>query len=259
MQFVLQPGHKLTIDMNSLCWCSNSLVLQSRGLFLARLLSTSIAIGDAINETTSPAILSLNQVGSGKILVLKPVIPIYCFKDSFICATEEVTVNPRVLPFDLSLTTIGIPHLFNKAHYCSSSSIGHANSNEGKIFLQSGGSILIKELKSGESLIIKFHCMVAFEETCKISIVNPFRNIVLLFGGKDTFLKIVGPGKIFFCAHSFSRKAMQMRSRLEPGTSIQSNMSVLGFCLYVLAVSLSFYSLTLMINMVALQIDQVYI
>jgi uncharacterized protein (AIM24 family) len=256
LQIVLQPRHKLTIDMNSLCWCTNTLVLQSRGPFFARLLAANITIGDAINETSSPAVLSLNQLGSGKILVLTPEKPLYCFKESFVCATEEIIISPKVLPFDLSLTTIAIHHIFYKAHYCCNSST--TNTNEGKIFFQSGGTILTKELKADEALVIKFNCMVAIEESCKITIVNPFSNIVLMFGGKDCFLKIGGPGKIYFCAHNNSRKSSMNRSRFDSSTTILSNMSVLGFCMYIIAVGFSFYSLTLMLNLIALEIDRVH-
>lgn len=259
LQFILQPGHKLTLDMNSLCWCNSAIVLQSRGLFFARLLSLNISIGDAINETTSPAILSLNQIGSGKILVIKAEKPLYCFKDSFICATEEVIVLPKILPLALSVFTIGIPHLYNKAHYCTTSSTGRTNATENKIFFQSGGTILTKELKAGEFLTVKFNCMVAFEDTCKVSVVNPFKNIILIFGGKDTFLKFEGPGKIYFCAHSFARKAIAMRSRLDANTSVHTNMSILGFCLYMFALGFSFYYLSLMLNVIALEIDHIHL
>lgn len=250
LQIVLQPHHKLIIDMNSLCWCTNSITLQSRGLLFARLFAANVTIGDAINETTSPAVLSLNQLGSGKILVLKPEKPLYCFKDSFICATEEIIVSSKVLPFDISLTTIAIHHIFYRAHYCVNSS----SANEGKIFFQSGGTILTKELKANEALVIKFNCIVALEDTCKITIVNPFSNIVLMFGGKDSFLKIEGPGKIYFCAHSSSRKSSMSRSRLDSSATALSNMSVLGFCMYIVAVGFSFYSLTFMLNLIAVEI-----
>ena len=248
LQFVLQPGHRLTIDMNSICWYTSSLVLRSKGLFFARLLSVNISIGDAINETTSPAVLSLNQIGSGKILVLKPLKPLYCFRDSFVCATEDILVSPKVLPFNLSLVTIGISHLFNMAHYCESSGSGRSNSHEGKIFLQSGSTILMKELKADENLVVKFNCMVAFEESCKISITNPFRNVAILFGGKDTFMNVSGPGKIYFCAHNVARKVIMMRSRADTSTSIHSNFSVVGLCLYMLCLGFSLYGFTLLLN-----------
>ena len=100
LQFILQPGHKLTIDMNSICWCNSAIMLQSRGLFYARSLALNILIGDAINETTTPAILSLNQIGNGKVLVVNVDKPLYCFKDSFVCATEEVNISPKLLPIN---------------------------------------------------------------------------------------------------------------------------------------------------------------
>jgi uncharacterized protein (AIM24 family) len=248
LQFVLQPGHRLTIDMNSICWYSSSLILRARGLFFARLLSVNISIGDATNETTLPAVLSLNQIGGGKILVLKPTKPLYCFRDSFVCATEDIVLSPKVLPFNLSLVTIGISHLFNMAHHCESSVNGRSNLHEGKIFLQSGGTILMKELKADETLVVKFNCMVAFEESCKISITNPFRNVAILFGGKDTFMNVTGPGKIYFCAHNIARKVIMMRSRADTSTSIHSNFSVVGLFLYIFGLGFSLYGFTLLLN-----------
>ena len=51
LQFILQPGHKLTVDMSSLCWCSTSVVLRPRITSFERLLGTNVMISDAMNET----------------------------------------------------------------------------------------------------------------------------------------------------------------------------------------------------------------
>ena len=253
LQFILQPGHKLTIDMNSICWCNSAILLQSRGLFYARSLALNILIGDAINETTTPAILSLNQIGNGKVLVVNVDKPLYCFKDSFVCATEEVNVSPKLLPINFSIFIIGMLQLYHKAHYCTASSIGRTNATENIIFFQSGGTILMKELKAGESLTVKFNCMVAFEETCKVSVVNPFKNIIFIFVGKDAFLKVEGPGKVYFCAHSFARNAAAIRSRLEASGSLHTNTSILGFCLYLFALGFTFNYISSLLSVINVQ------
>lgn len=257
LQFVLQPGKKLTIDMDSLCWVNETITLKSRGLFIDRLLSVNLMLGDAANDSRVPSIIALNQIEKGKILVLNvDRIALYCFKNSFIASTENVSVISKQLPFTISLTNITISHLFNKAHFCSS--ITGRNNNDGnRIFLQSGSIILTKELKANESLIIKFQCIVAFEESCKISVANVYNNMMFIFGGNDTFLKIVGPGNVYFCAHTSTRTfSNTMRSRIDINNSLHANMSIVGICVYISFVGLLFYSVSLILSkFVAVEIN----
>ena len=256
LQVVLQPGRKLTVDLNAVCWCNETLVLRSKGLFLAQLFSpySTSSMGEALNHSTSPGIICLNQSESGKILVLKMENrpSLYCFKDCFVCASDEVNILPKMMPLEISFLTIGIPNLFNRAHFCSGSS--------GKIFLQSGGTIMNKELKRGEHITIKLNCMVGFDETCSITAVTPIQSSIpffSVFASKDTFLKITGPGNVYFCAHTTARKSSNfVKSRMHMNSTVQANASVIGLLLYILIILFSFYTLSQMLGKIAIEFEQ---
>lgn len=189
LQFVLSPGKKLIINMDSLCWASETITIQSRGLLLARLLAVNGGIADASNDSRLPCIIALNQVESGKILVLNATRPLYCFKNSFICASSDVNIISKQLPLKPSLINISYTHLLNKAHFCSAIT-GRNNTDGNRIFLQSGSTIVSKELKANESIVIKFQCIIGFEETCKISLANPCQHFMYVNGGNDPYLKV---------------------------------------------------------------------
>jgi len=256
LQFVLTPGKKLIIDMDSLCWASDTITIQSRGQFLARLLSVSGGIGDASNDSRVPSIIALNQIDNGKILVLNVTKSIYCFRNSFICGSEDTNIIFKQLPLKPSLMNISFTHLFNKVHFCSAITGRNNINNENKIFLQSGGTILNKELKINESLIIKFQCIIGFEATCKLSLANPCQHILYMFGGNDTYLKIEGPGNIYFCSHTSSRTlSYMMKAKLSMNNSMHANMSPFIVILNMCFLGLLFYTLSSMITKFAIDFD----
>lgn len=214
LQFVIQPNNKLTIDISCLCWFDNELIISSRGLFLSRLFSSTstsnISLGDVVNDTVNPLVVALNQIENNRILVINIEKPTFIMKESFVCAQSSLNILPKVLPFEANFQTIlTIPHLFNKAHHCTlnfdirnsnpsattttpNNTNIHKNNKNNKLFLQNGNIILIKELKANQFFTVKFHCLVGFEETCTITVVNPFKNIFMLWGEKDTFIKMQG-------------------------------------------------------------------
>jgi uncharacterized protein (AIM24 family) len=201
-------------------------------------------------------IIALNQVENGKILVVNVSKPLYCFRNSFICGSEDVNIISKQLPLKPSLMNISFAHLFNKVHFCSALSGRNYTNNENKIFLQSGGTILNKELKINESLIIKFQCIIGFEATCKLSLANPCQHAMYMFGGKDTYLKIEGPGNIYFCSHTSSRTfSHMMKARLSMNNSMHANMSPVIIILNMCFLGLIFYTLSSMITKFAIDID----
>ena len=239
LQFILQPGHKLTVDMSSLCWCSTSVVLRPRITSFERLLGTNVMISDAMNETTSPAILGLNQIRGGKVLVVDVQKPLFCLKQQYICSSDVDIV---------SKSPPGKSFLLDKTYYCTAASTSASTvtvtGSGSRMFLQSGGIIFTKILGMEESLQIKASCMVAFEEDCKVTRIFPILNL-FSSGDKDVFVKIEGPGTVYFCAHNISREAEELKVLLNMKTSwgsslqsffVQSTVFILVFMLLTLVI-----------------------
>ena len=222
LQFILQPGHKLTVDMSSLCWCSTSVVLRPRITSFERLLGTNVMISDAMNETTSPAILGLNQLGGGKVLVVDVQKPLFCLKQQYICSSDVDIV---------SKSPPGKSFLLDKTYYCTAASTSASTvtvtGSGSRMFLQSGGIIFTKILGMEESLQIKASCMVAFEEDCKVTRIFPILNL-FSSGDKDVFVKIAGPGTVYFCAHNICRKVGKYDLRVQTDNKLFVNLKRFG-------------------------------
>lgn len=79
---------------------------------------------------------------------------------------------------------------------------------DGLAFVHAGGTVVRRELKSGESLRVDTGCLVAMSESVDydIQFIGGIRNA--LFGGEGLFLTTVtGPGTVFLQSLPFSRLA----------------------------------------------------
>jgi uncharacterized protein (AIM24 family) len=75
-------------------------------------------------------------------------------------------------------------------------------------FIHAGGTVIEKELKSGETLRVDTGCLVAFAPSVsyEIQFVGGFKNA--LFGGEGLFLaRLTGPGLVYLQSLPFSRLA----------------------------------------------------
>ena len=75
-------------------------------------------------------------------------------------------------------------------------------------FIHAGGTIVKKELQSGEILKVDTGCLVAFSPTVNydIQFVGGFKNA--LFGGEGLFFALLtGPGLVYLQSLPFSRLA----------------------------------------------------
>jgi hypothetical protein len=290
LQFVLQPGERLTADAEAIAWASGAVAVSFRTLMAA----DASSIADVFNEGIAPGILCLANAEAGKVLVMDldrptpptpagaggagaggaaaagagaaagipppPAVPppqlpagLYVFKHAFLCATDGVVVEPKVLPLELTLLTIFLPHLFNKAHFVDTAA------SVGKLFLQTGSEILCKELKRGETLLVRFGCVVATEATVKVSVVSPHHLGLFCLpglGGREPFLLLTGPGRVYFSAHTTPRKATYLgRARWGLGAGTHTQVSFFAFVAYFIVVGVCFFSLSLLLNRVAFEFD----
>jgi uncharacterized protein (TIGR00266 family) len=126
-----------------------------------------------------------------------------CQKDSFLCAAFGVEV-------EIAFTKRLGAGLFGGEGF-----ILQRLEGDGLAFAHAGGTIIKKELTSGESLRVDTGCLVAFAPTVSydIKFIGGFTNA--LFGGEGLFLaNLQGPGLVYLQSLPFSRLADRIKAAL---------------------------------------------
>ncbi|MDO9511558.1 MAG: TIGR00266 family protein [Bacteroidales bacterium] len=119
-----------------------------------------------------------------------------CQKDAFLCAAQGIDI-------DIAFTKKIGAGLFGGEGF-----ILQRLSGDGLAFVHSGGTIIKKELKSGETLKVDTGCLVALHPSVDydIQFIGGFKNA--LFGGEGLFLaQLKGPGTVYLQSLPFSRLA----------------------------------------------------
>ena len=117
-------------------------------------------------------------------------------KDGFLCAARGVEIE------------IAFTKRIGAGIFGGEGFILQRLSGQGLAFVHAGGTILKRELKSGERLRVDTGCLVAFAESVDydIQMVGGFKNA--LFGGEGLFIATLqGPGTVYLQSLPFSRLA----------------------------------------------------
>ena len=117
-------------------------------------------------------------------------------KDGFLCAARGVDI-------DIAFTKRLGAGIFGGEGF-----ILQRLSGQGLAFVHAGGTILKREMKSGEMLRVDTGCLVAFAPTVDydIAMIGGFKNA--LFGGEGLFVAtLTGPGTVYLQSLPFSRLA----------------------------------------------------
>lgn len=119
-----------------------------------------------------------------------------CQKDAFLCAAQGIEI-------EVAFTKKFGAGLFGGEGFILQKLVGN-----GMAFIHAGGTIIERELASGESLRVDTGCLVGLAPTVDydIQMVGGFKNA--LFGGEGLFLaRLTGPGKVYLQGLPFSRLA----------------------------------------------------
>ena len=119
-----------------------------------------------------------------------------CQKDSFLCAAKGTEIE------------VAFTKRLGAGIFGGEGFILQRLEGDGLTFVHAGGTIIEKELVTGETLRVDTGCLVAFAPTVDydIQFVGGFTNA--LFGGEGLFLaKLTGPGKVYLQSLPFSRLA----------------------------------------------------
>ncbi|WP_286745101.1 TIGR00266 family protein [Aquabacterium sp. UBA2148] len=122
-----------------------------------------------------------------------------CQKDSFLCAARGVSLG------------IGFQKRLGAGFFGGEGFILQKLEGDGMAFVHAGGTVVRRELKAGESLMVDTGCVVAFTSGVDFDIQYVGKIKTALFGGEGLFLaKLSGPGQIWLQSLPFSRLASRI-------------------------------------------------
>ncbi len=140
-----------------------------------------------------------------------------CQKDSFLCAAKGVAIG-------IYLQRRIMTGLFGGEGFIMQKLEG-----DGMVFLHAGGTVVKRELKSGETLHVDTGCLVAMEPTVDFTIEQAGGIKTALFGGEGFFFATLkGPGKVWLQSLPFSRLAGRMLAAAPQRGGSREEGSALG-------------------------------
>ncbi len=122
-----------------------------------------------------------------------------CQKDAFLCAARGVSLG---IAFQRKLGT---------GFFGGEGFIMQKLDGDGMAFVHAGGTVVRRELKAGESLLVDTGCVVAYTTGVDFDIQYVGKIKTALFGGEGVFLaKMTGPGHVWLQSLPFSRLASRI-------------------------------------------------
>ncbi len=122
-----------------------------------------------------------------------------CQKDSFLCAARGVSLG------------IALQKKLGTGFFGGEGFIMQKLEGDGLAFVHAGGTVVRRDLKPGETLLIDTGCVVAYTGEVDFDIQYVGKVKTALFGGEGLFLaKVTGPGQVWLQSLPFSRLASRI-------------------------------------------------
>jgi uncharacterized protein (TIGR00266 family) len=222
MQFVeveLDPGEAAVGEAGSMFWMDSGVSMEAvfgdgsggggAGLF-GKLLSAGkrLVTGESLFTT-----VYTNQVSSKqKVAFAAPypgkIVPmdlrqlggmLICQKDAFLCAARGVSLG---IAFQKRMST---------GFFGGEGFIMQKLEGDGLAFVHACGTVLRRELRAGETLMVDTGCVMAYTPSVNFEIQFVGKIKTALFGGEGLFLaKLSGPGTLWLQSLPFSRLASRV-------------------------------------------------
>ncbi|MBN1578980.1 MAG: TIGR00266 family protein [Chitinispirillaceae bacterium] len=212
VEIELDPGEGVRAEAGAMMYMEEGIEMQTStggGLFkgFKRMLTgESFFITTFLHSGRGKGHVAFGAPYPGKIIPLDIGIlggQMLCQKDAFLCAARGIDID------------IAFTKRLGAGFFGGEGFILQKLSGDGLAFVHAGGTIIQKQLESGQSLRIDTGCIVAFQPSVSydIQMVSGFKNA--LFGGEGLFLATLrGPGTVFLQSLPFSRLADRMRAAL---------------------------------------------
>jgi len=221
MQFVeleLDPGESAIAEAGAMMYKDACIEMETifgdgsraAGGFFDKLLGAGKRI--LTGESLFMTLFTHKGQGKAKVAFAAPfpgnIIPVHlqqaggtliCQKDSFLCAAKGVSIG---IFFQRKILT----GLFGGEGFIMQKLDG-----DGMVFLHAGGTIVERQLQTGEVLHLDTGCLVAMEPSVQFDIRQAGNVKTALFGGEGLFFaEVQGPGRIWLQSLPFSRLAGRM-------------------------------------------------
>jgi uncharacterized protein (TIGR00266 family) len=244
MQFVeieLDPEESTVAEAGAMMYMTDSIQMETvfgdgshvseTGTFMDKMLGAGKRL--ITGESLFTTVFTFKGQGKGKVAFAAPypgkIIPLdlkkyngklICQKEAFLCAAKGVAIG---VEFQKKIGTA----LFGGEGFIMQKLEG-----DGLIFVHAGGTIIEKELQTGESLKVDTGCLVALTQTVDFDVEFVGGVKSAIFGGEGFFFATVrGPGHVWLQSLPFSRLAgriFQAAPQKNAGFSTRDEGSVLG-------------------------------
>ena len=140
-----------------------------------------------------------------------------CQKDAFLCAARGVSLG------------IYLQQKLSVGFFGGEGFIMQKLEGEGMAFVHAGGTVMERQLRPGETLLIDTGCVVAFTREVSFEIQYVGKIKTALFGGEGLFFaKVTGPGTVWLQSLPFSRLASRVFAAAPQRGGSRGEGSVLG-------------------------------
>ncbi len=174
--------------------------ITGEGIFMT--LFTNNGVGKSSVAFAAPypgKIISANLVDYNGCLI--------CQKDAFLCAAKGISID------------IYIQKKIGVGFFGGEGFIMQKIEGDGMAFLHAGGTIVKRELKNGETLILDTGCLVAMTADVQYDVQFTGDIKTGIFGGEGLFLATLkGPGSVWLQSLPFSRMADRIYSAARGGS-----------------------------------------
>jgi uncharacterized protein (TIGR00266 family) len=240
MQFVeveLDPGEAAVGEAGSLFYMDAGIGMDTvfgdgsasqSGGFFGKLLGAGkrLVTGESLfttvytNQTPHPQRVAFAAPYPGKILAMdlrQLGGMLICQKDAFLCAARGVSLG---IHFQQKLSV---------GFFGGEGFIMQKLEGDGLAFVHAGGTVVRRELRPGETLMVDTGCVVAFTPSVNFEIQYVGKIKTALFGGEGLFFaKLSGPGTVWLQSLPFSRLASRVFAAAPQRGGSREEGSVLG-------------------------------
>ena len=241
MQFVeleLDPGEAAVGEAGSLFYMDAGIGMdtvfgdgsasQGGGGFFGKLLGAGkrLVTGESLfttvytNQSPHQQRVAFGAPYPGKILPMDLHLlggMLICQKDAFLCAARGVSLG---IYFQQKLSV---------GFFGGEGFIMQKLEGDGLAFVHAGGTVVRRELRPGETLLVDTGCVVAFTPNVSFEIQYVGKIKTALFGGEGLFFaKLSGPGTVWLQSLPFSRLASRVFAAAPQRGGSREEGSVLG-------------------------------
>ena len=172
------------------------------------------------NQNAAKARVAFAAPYPGKILPMDLAAlggTLICQKDAFLCAARGVSLG---IYFQQKLSV---------GFFGGEGFIMQKLEGNGLAFVHAGGSVLRRELRPGQTLMVDTGCLVAFTPNVNFEIQYVGKIKTALFGGEGLFFaKVTGPGTVWMQSLPFSRLASRVFAAAPQRGGSREEGSLLG-------------------------------